>query len=59
MTDEQVLKAMQHIREIGVVNFVHDMAVIDEAIRIIREKIASDANSKAVDNHDDQTDRRE
>ena len=59
MTDEQVLKGMIHIRWTGVVNFIHDMAVIEEAIRIIREKIASDANLKAVDNRDDQADRRE
>lgn len=59
MTDEEILRGLKTIRETGVVNYRRDMAVIDEAIRVVREKIASDANLGAVDNHDDQADRRE
>ncbi|MBO7669857.1 MAG: hypothetical protein J6S60_04635 [Oscillospiraceae bacterium] len=44
MNDIEVLRGLESIREVGVVNYRRDMAVIDEAIRIIREKLASDAN---------------
>lgn len=44
MSDEEILRGLELIRDVGVVNFRRDMAVIDGAIRIIRDKLASDAN---------------